>query len=176
VSAALTGALRAHAAGLYPDEAGTELLIRHGGILLRDDFSGFVHTGTSISDGTTLMAWIDWDAALSVLHDGQIPLSGGEQRILQLASIAEGFPILPERHPPRPGQPEPETPGHSHPSRRRTTPPVLASHHLSRLGRPPRPGLLTFTRIRYNPPLAAKVPTGQLPRAHREPSYRVSVC
>jgi hypothetical protein len=23
---------------------------------------------------------------------------------------------------------------------------VLASHHLSRLGRPPRPGLLTFTR------------------------------
>jgi hypothetical protein len=54
-----------------------------------------VHTGTSISDGTTLMAWIDWDAALSALHDGQIPLSGGEQRILQLAaSIAEGFPIF----------------------------------------------------------------------------------
>jgi hypothetical protein len=42
---------------------------------------------------TTLMAWIDWDAALSALHDGQIPLSGGEQRTLQLASIAEGFPI-----------------------------------------------------------------------------------
>jgi hypothetical protein len=39
------------------------------------------------------MAWIDWDAALSALHDGQIPLSGGEQRTLQLASIAEGFPI-----------------------------------------------------------------------------------
>jgi len=91
MSAALTGALRARAAGLYPDEAGTELLIRHGGILRREDFSGFVHTGTSISDGTTLLAWIDWDAALSALHHGQLPLCGGEQRILTLAaSIAAG--------------------------------------------------------------------------------------
>jgi hypothetical protein len=94
VTAAIIAALRAHAAGLYPEEAGIELLIGHGGILPRGDFAGFVHTGTSISDGTTLMAWIDWDAALSALHDGQIPLSGGEQRILQLAaSIAEGFPV-----------------------------------------------------------------------------------
>ena len=93
MSIALPGALRAHAAGLYPDEAGTELLIRHGGILLREDFAGFVHTGTSISDGTTLLAWIDWDAALSALHHGQLPLSGGEQRILTLAaSIAAGAP------------------------------------------------------------------------------------
>jgi hypothetical protein len=95
VTAAIIAALRAHAAGLHPDEAGAELLIRHGGILPRDDFARYAHTGTSISDGTTLMAWIDWDAALSALHDGQIPLSGGEQRILQLAaSIAEGFPIF----------------------------------------------------------------------------------
>jgi hypothetical protein len=94
VTAAIIAALRAHAAGLYPEEAGTELLIGHGGILPRDDFAGFVHTGTSISDGTTLMAWIDWDAALSALHNEQIPLCSGEQRILQLAaSIAEGFPI-----------------------------------------------------------------------------------
>jgi len=94
VTGTIIAALRAHAAGLHPDEAGTELLIGHGGILLREDFAGFVHTGTSISDGTTLMAWIDWDAALSALHDGQIPLCGGEQRILQLAaSIAEGFPV-----------------------------------------------------------------------------------
>jgi len=94
VTGPVVAALRAHAAGLHPDEAGTELLIGHGGILLREDFAGFVHTGTSISDGTTLMAWIDWDAALSALHDGQIPLCGGEQRILQLAaSIAEGFPV-----------------------------------------------------------------------------------
>jgi len=94
VNAAIIAALRAHAAGLHPEEAGTELLIGHGGILPRDDFAGFVHTGTSISDGTTLMAWIDWDAALSALHHGQIPLCGGEQRILQLAaSLAEGLPI-----------------------------------------------------------------------------------
>ena len=85
MSATLTGALRAHAAGLYPDEAGTELLIRHGGILLRDDFARYVHTGTSISDGT-LLAWIDWDAAVSALYHGQLPLSGGEQRILTLAA------------------------------------------------------------------------------------------
>ena len=37
------------------------------------------------------MAWIDWDAALSALRHGQLPLSGGEQRILTLAaSIADG--------------------------------------------------------------------------------------
>jgi hypothetical protein len=94
VADAITAALRAHAAGLYPDEAGTELLIRHGGILPRDDFAGFMHTGTSISDGITLMAWIDWDAALSALHSGQLPVCGGERRILQLAaSITEGFPV-----------------------------------------------------------------------------------
>jgi hypothetical protein len=28
------------------------------GILDRDDFTRFVHTGTSNSDGATLMAWI----------------------------------------------------------------------------------------------------------------------
>jgi hypothetical protein len=53
VNAAIIAALRAHAAGRYPEEAGTELLTGHGGILHRDDFAGFVHTGTSISDGTT---------------------------------------------------------------------------------------------------------------------------
>jgi hypothetical protein len=94
VTAAVIAALRARAAGLYPEEAGTEMLIRHGGILHRDDFACFVHAGTSISDGTTLMAWIDWDAALGALHSGQIPASGGERRILQLAaSIAGGFPV-----------------------------------------------------------------------------------
>ena len=94
VTAAITAALPAHAAGLYPGEAGTELLISHGGILHRRDFAAFVHTGTSISDGTTLMAWIGWDAVLSALHHGQLPVCGGERRILQLAaSIAEGFPV-----------------------------------------------------------------------------------
>lgn len=90
----LNAALRAHAAGLHPDQAGTELLIGHGAILHRGDFARFVHNGTSISDGITTLAWIDWDAAITALHHGQLPLSGGEQRILTLAaSIAAGLPV-----------------------------------------------------------------------------------
>ena len=83
----------AHAGTLpgRPPRVAVQLPLRHA--LRRDDFARYVHTGTSTSDGPPLMAWIDWDAALSALHDGQIPLSGGEQRTLQLASIAEGFPI-----------------------------------------------------------------------------------
>jgi hypothetical protein len=89
VTDAISAALRAHAAGIYPDEAGTELLISHGGFLRRHDFAAFVHAGTSISDGITPMAWIDWDAAITA----QLPISGGERRILQLAaSIAGGTP------------------------------------------------------------------------------------
>jgi hypothetical protein len=94
VTDAIIAALRACAAGLYPDEAGAELLISHGGFLQRRDFADFVHTGTSISDGETLMAQIDWQAAISALHDGCLPVCGGERRILQLAaSIADGFPV-----------------------------------------------------------------------------------
>jgi hypothetical protein len=94
VSAALPAALRAGAAGYYPAEAGTELLIRHDCFLHRCDFAGFVHAGTSITDGVTEMAQIDWDAAISALHAGQLPVSGGERRILQLAaSIAAGTPV-----------------------------------------------------------------------------------
>src|SRR6266567_3826778 len=86
-TAAITAALRARAAGLYPDEAGAELLIAHGGLLDRDDFGAFMHAGTSITDGTTPMAWIDWDAAAAA----QLPLSGGERRILQLAASIPGL-------------------------------------------------------------------------------------
>jgi hypothetical protein len=94
VTAALTAALRACAAGYHPAEAGTELLIRHDCFLRRRDFAGFVHAGTSITDGVTPMAQIDWDAATSALHAGQLPASGGERRILQLAaSIAAGTPV-----------------------------------------------------------------------------------
>jgi hypothetical protein len=89
MTAALASALRAAASGLYPAEAGTGLLISHGTILAREDFRAFVHTGTSITDGATAMAWIDWDAAITA----RLPLSGGEHRILQLAaSIAAGLP------------------------------------------------------------------------------------
>ena len=94
MTAATTAALRACAAGLYPAEAGIELLISHDCFLHRDDFAGFVHTATSITDGITPMAQIDWDAAITALRAGQLPASGGERRILQLAaSIAAGTPV-----------------------------------------------------------------------------------
>jgi hypothetical protein len=88
----LAAALRAGAAGLYPLEAGTELLISNGTFLHRDDFTGkFIDHG--ISDGT-LMAAIAWDAAITALSTGGLPCSGGEGRILQLsASLAAGIPV-----------------------------------------------------------------------------------
>lgn len=91
----LADALRACAAGLYPLEAGTALLIANGTFLHRGDFTArFIQHGTSISDGTTLMAAIDWDAAITSLHAGEIPCSGGERRVLELsASLAGGIPI-----------------------------------------------------------------------------------
>jgi len=88
----LTAALRACAAGLYPLEAGTELLIENGTFLRRDDFTtGFIEHGTS--DGNP-MAAINWDAAITALANGNLPCSGGERRILQLAaSLAAGTPV-----------------------------------------------------------------------------------
>ena len=40
------------------------------------------------------MAAIDWDAAVSALHTGDLPCSGGERRVLLLSvSLAGGIPI-----------------------------------------------------------------------------------
>ncbi len=72
----ITAALRACAAGFYSDEAGTELLISHGGFLHRPDFSRFVDTFASVTDGTP-MAQIDWESVHSARYEGQLPLSGG---------------------------------------------------------------------------------------------------
>lgn len=91
----LAAALRACAAGFYPAEAAAELLIAHASWLCREDFrSGYVETGTSITDGITAMAAIDWPAAIAALDGGGLPSSGGERRILRLAaSLADGIPI-----------------------------------------------------------------------------------
>ena len=91
----LTAALRACATGFYPLEAGVALLAGNGTFLHRDDFtSRFITADTSISDGTTLMAAIDWDAAITALHAGELPCSGGERRILKLSSsLAAGIPV-----------------------------------------------------------------------------------
>jgi len=91
----LPAALRACARGFYPAEASTELLISHGSFLARSDFTGrFIEIGTSITDGTTTMADIDWAAAITALDTGNLPCSGGEQRMLRLAaSLADGIPV-----------------------------------------------------------------------------------
>ena len=91
----LSGALRACARGVYPLEAGTSLLIDCGSWLHRDDFtSRFITAGPSISDGVTLLASIDWETAVTALHAGELPASGGERRMLLLASSIAGGTLV----------------------------------------------------------------------------------
>jgi hypothetical protein len=91
----LIAALNACAAGFYPLEARVALLISNGTFLHRDDFTTrFIEHGTSISNGTTPMAAINWEAAVTALRAGELPCSGGERRIVLLsASLAGGIPI-----------------------------------------------------------------------------------
>jgi hypothetical protein len=91
----LAQALRACAGGILTAEAGAGLLIDCGGWLHRDDFTScFIETATSISDGTTLMAAVDWPAAITALDAGQLPCGSGERHMLRLAaSIAGGVPV-----------------------------------------------------------------------------------
>ena len=91
----LGDALRAGACGIHPREAGTGLLIDCGSWLHRTDFTGrFITAGPSTSDSATLLATIDWEAAVTALHAGELPASGGERRMLLLAaSIAGGTPV-----------------------------------------------------------------------------------
>jgi 8-oxo-dGTP diphosphatase len=86
----ITGPLRAWARGIYPDEAGVELLIAHGVFLDRADFtSRFISTP---GDGHEL-AVIDWPAAIAALDDS-LPCSGSENRMLRLAaSLAGDMPV-----------------------------------------------------------------------------------
>ena len=88
----LAAALRACAAGFCPVEAGVALLISNETFLHRDDFtSRFIQHGTTCS---TPMAAVDWDGAITALQAGELPCSGGERRILQLAaSLAAGVPV-----------------------------------------------------------------------------------
>ena len=89
----ITGAVRAGAAGLYSLEAACELVIGTGW-LRRDDFALFISTGTSLTDGVTELAHIDWQAAVTSRDTGLLPCSSGENRILRLAaSIAAGIPV-----------------------------------------------------------------------------------
>ena len=50
--------------------------------------------GTSITDGITTMAEIDWPTTIAALDTDDLPCSSGEQRILRLAaSLADGIPV-----------------------------------------------------------------------------------
>jgi len=87
----LPAALRACADGLYALEASVELLISHARWLDREDFaSSFISAGTSITDGTTQMALIDWPAAVTALNAGELPCSSGEKKMLHLAASLAG--------------------------------------------------------------------------------------
>jgi hypothetical protein len=85
VSQAIVSALRAYVAGFPADQAGIELLISHGGLLIRPGFSRFVDTFACVSDGTP-MAQIDWQHLHAAWREGQLPVSGGEWRILKIAA------------------------------------------------------------------------------------------
>ena len=89
----LADALRAGAAGLYSLEAACDLVISTGW-LRRGDFTRFISTGTSLSDGVTEMAHIDWQAVITSRETGLLPCSSSENRVLRLAaSIADGIPV-----------------------------------------------------------------------------------
>lgn len=89
----MAAALRNQADGLCCLEAAAELLIGQAW-LGRDDFtSRFITTAPRVTDARP-MAVVDWPAAIGALDSGQLPCSGGEQRMLRLtASLAEGIPV-----------------------------------------------------------------------------------
>ena len=90
----LTAALRAGSKGMYCDQAATELLIRHGSWLRRDDFTArYILVGTSQAGDIT--AAIDWEEAITALHAGDLPCSSSEAAILGLAaSFATATPVV----------------------------------------------------------------------------------
>jgi hypothetical protein len=93
-SSGLATALRTQAQGIYCQEAAAELLIAHRSWLRRIDFTEpFVHIRNGVADGRD-MAIIEWAEAITALHAGQLPCSGGEHRILRIAaSLACGIPV-----------------------------------------------------------------------------------
>jgi hypothetical protein len=89
-ASSLAAALQACASGIYTHEAGVGLLIANQAFLCRDDFTSRFIT----CDTAAAMAVIDWAAAIAALNTGELPCSGGEQRILRLAaSLADGIPV-----------------------------------------------------------------------------------
>jgi hypothetical protein len=76
----------AGAAGIYALEAGTELIIGCGCWLRREDFTSRFITAVDGNDQGTMLASIDWEAAIAALDAGELPRSNGERRVLRLAA------------------------------------------------------------------------------------------
>lgn len=68
--------------------AGVELLIDTEVWLHRPDFvERFIAIDDSVA---TALAFVDWDAAITALQEGQLPCSGGERAILRIAASMSG--------------------------------------------------------------------------------------
>jgi hypothetical protein len=90
----IAAGLRAWAKGLFSAEAAVELLIGHGSWLCREDFLEVaVEFGRGFVNGS-VMAAIDWEAAIAGLEAGRLPCSSSEEQMLRLAaSIADGVRV-----------------------------------------------------------------------------------
>jgi hypothetical protein len=81
--------LRDAAAGMLPDMAAADLIIRHGHFLHDPAFRRIIAAGASVTDGQPF-AVIRWNAALFALENGHLPCSGSERAVLLIAaSLAE---------------------------------------------------------------------------------------
>ncbi len=85
--------LRDTAAGMLPDMAAADLIIRHGHFLHDRSFRRIIAAGSSVADGQPF-AVIRWNAALYALENGHLPCSSSERAVLLVAaSLAEGTPV-----------------------------------------------------------------------------------
>jgi hypothetical protein len=88
----LITALHACAAGLYPLKPASRCSQpRARSSAATTSPARFIEHGTCSG---TAMAAIDWEGAVTALHAGELPCSGGERRVLLLsASLADGIPV-----------------------------------------------------------------------------------
>jgi hypothetical protein len=88
----LVEALYEHIVGINADTAAIDLVVRHGGWLLRPDFAPFLQHGRCHSTHQP-MAAIRWRAAYTALQRGQLPCSGSQADVLRIAaSLGAGIP------------------------------------------------------------------------------------
>ena len=87
-SGRLAALLRGTAAGMLPDTAAANLIIRHGHFLHDRSFRRIIAAGASVTDGQPF-AVIHWNAALYALEHGHLPCSA---LLTELTRPAAWFP------------------------------------------------------------------------------------